>query len=59
MQTAPDLATARARFDRLAEGGAIIDDFKPTFFSPGFGMVKDRFGTHWIISALQAPGAAS
>jgi PhnB protein len=52
MQTAPDVPTARAYFDALADGGAIIDDFKPTFFSPGFGMVKDKFGTHWIISAL-------
>ncbi|WP_372841058.1 VOC family protein [Phaeovulum sp.] len=33
----------------LAEGGAEIMPFGPTFWSPGFGMVKDRFGTHWII----------
>ena len=52
MQTAPDVATAKAAFDALADGGAVIDPFKPTFFSPGFGMVKDRFGTHWIISAM-------
>jgi PhnB protein len=55
MQTAPDVATARARFDRLlTEGGDLIQPFGPTFFSPGFGMVRDRFGTHWIISALPA-----
>lgn len=54
MQTAADLPTAKARFTALAEGGTIIEDFKPTFFSPGFGMVKDRFGTHWIISTLPA-----
>ena len=36
----------------LLEGGNLIHPFGPTFFSPGFGMVKDRFGTHWIISAL-------
>ncbi len=54
MQTAPDVPTARAAFDKLAVGGAVIDAFKPTFFSPGFGMVKDRFGTHWIISAMPA-----
>jgi PhnB protein len=61
MQTAADVATAKARFDALAKGGSVIDDFKPTFFSPGFGMVRDRFGTHWIISALPAAtgGAAS
>lgn len=50
MQTAPDVSTAKA-------GGAIFDDVKPTFFSRGFGMVRDRFGTHWIISALPAEGA--
>jgi PhnB protein len=52
MQTAADVDTARRCFDRLAEGGTVIDAFKPTFFSPGFGMVQDRFGTHWIISIL-------
>lgn len=58
MQSAPDVATGRAVFDQLAEGGAVIDRFKPTFFSPGFGMVRDRFGTAWIISTLPAEGAA-
>ncbi len=57
MQSAKDVETAKARFDALAEGGAVIDDFKPTFFSPGFGMVRDRFGTAWIISAMPAPPA--
>jgi PhnB protein len=51
MQTAPDTATAKRYFDKLSDGGTVIDAFKPTFFSPGFGMVKDKFGTHWIISA--------
>jgi PhnB protein len=58
MQSAPDVATARRWFDRLADGGAVIDAFRETFFSPGFGMVKDRFGTHWIISAMPV-GAAT
>jgi PhnB protein len=52
MQSAPDVAAGRAMFDQLATGGAIIDDFKPSFFSPGFGMVQDKFGTHWIISTI-------
>lgn len=57
LQTTPDVPSARAAFDQLAVGGKIRDAFKPTFFSPGFGMVQDRFGTHWIISALPAdPG---
>lgn len=44
--TDPD--TARDQFTALMEGGAIIAPFGPTFFSPGFGMGRDRFGTHWI-----------
>ena len=54
MQTAPDVATGRAIFDRLSDGGAVIDAYRATFFFPGFGMVQDKFGTHWIISALPA-----
>lgn len=52
MQSAPDVRTAQGMFDRLSQGGTVIDAFKPTFFSPGFGMVRDRFGTHWIISTI-------
>ena len=52
MQTAPDVASGRAVFDQLARGGSVIEPFAATFFSPGFGMVQDKFGTHWIISAL-------
>lgn len=48
---AADLAEAKRIFDRLRDGGAEIMPFGPTFWSPGFGMVKDRFGTHWIIAA--------
>jgi PhnB protein len=43
-------------FERLLEGGEEIMARQPTFFSTGFGMVKDRFGTHWIIAA-PGPGA--
>jgi PhnB protein len=52
MQAAPDLAAARTWFDALAREGDVIDAFKETFFSPGFGMVRDKFGTHWIISTV-------
>ncbi len=51
MQTFADPEAARAAFDRLGEGGAVLQDFGPTFWSSGFGMVRDRFGTHWILSA--------
>ena len=52
MQSAPDVVTAQGIFDRLSAEGTVINAFKPTFFSPGFGMVRDRFGTHWIISTI-------
>lgn len=50
MLTAPDGTTARDWYPKLGDGGAQVLPFGPTFFSRGFGMVKDRFGTHWIIS---------
>ena len=56
MQALPDGAAVRAAFGRLAEGGAVVQPVQETFFSPAFGMVRDRFGTHWI---LMAPPAAA
>ena len=50
-------AEARRIFAALSDGGSVIMDFAPTFWSAGFGMLKDRFGTHWMISAPEAqPG---
>ncbi len=48
---APTVDDARRLHAALAEGGAEIMAFQPTFWSDGFGMVKDRFGTHWMISS--------
>jgi PhnB protein len=48
--TRPTPALAEALFERLAEGGTITMPFGKTFWSPGFGMLRDRFGTHWMIS---------
>lgn len=50
MQTAPDLETGARIFAALLEGGAAILPWGPSFFAKGFGMVKDRFGTHWMIT---------
>ena len=49
-----DVARGRSIFDRLADGGAVTMPYGPTFWSTGFGMVKDRFGTHWMIMAPEA-----
>lgn len=59
MQSAPDVTEAERVFSLLARDGIVIDPFKPTFFSPGFGMVQDRFGTHWIISAQPQTGTGT
>jgi PhnB protein len=47
---APDVATATRIFADLSEGGAVEMPLAPTFWSPAFGMVKDRYGTRWMIS---------
>jgi PhnB protein len=57
MTVATDLPEAERLFARLSEGGEAGIPFGPTFFSPGFGMVRDRFGTHWIVSAPMQPPA--
>lgn len=49
--TAPSVERAQEIFAALLDGGASVMDFQPTFWSDGFGMVKDRFGTHWMISS--------
>ena len=40
---------SRKIFDKLSEGGEVGMPFGPSFFSSGFGMVRDRFGTHWMV----------
>ncbi|MDN5787063.1 VOC family protein [Pseudorhodobacter sp.] len=48
--TAADLAGAQRVFDQLAQDGIAKMPFAQTFWSPGFGMVTDRFGTNWTVS---------
>ncbi|MEM1372873.1 MAG: VOC family protein [Pseudomonadota bacterium] len=51
MMSFPTKPEAQAAFSRLAEGGTVRMDFGETFWSPGFGTLTDRFGTHWMIDA--------
>lgn len=37
-------------FDALAQGGQVAMPYAATFWSPGFGMVTDRFGTPWMLN---------
>ena len=37
-------------FDGLAQSGQVSMPYAATFWSPGFGMVTDRFGTPWMVN---------
>ncbi len=52
----PDAAEGRRLFDALAEGGEVTMPFEKTFWSSGFGMCRDRFGTPWIVSSQPEAG---
>lgn len=41
---------ARTTFNALADGGTIDLPIGPTFWSPCYGMVTDKFGTPWMVS---------
>lgn len=45
-----DAAEAGRMFHGLAEGGQVQVPLGPTFFSPAFGMVADRFGVMWMVA---------
>jgi PhnB protein len=45
-------------FKALAENGTVSMPFGATFWSPGFGMLVDRFGTPWMVNA-EPEGAAA
>ena len=46
-------ADAKRVFNALAENGRVTMPFDQTFWSPGFGMVVDRFGIPWMVNTEQ------
>jgi PhnB protein len=50
----PDADAARRTFDALADGGKVTMPLGPTFWSPCFGMLTDRFGLGWMVTVEQA-----
>lgn len=46
---AADFAEGERLFEALAAGGEVEMPFAPTFFSAGFGQVRDRFGIVWAV----------
>ncbi|MFH1805741.1 MAG: VOC family protein [Pseudomonadota bacterium] len=51
----PDAATGKKMFDALSKGGTITMPFEETFWSPGYGLFTDSFGTPWMINTEMAP----
>ena len=49
--TVPDEAAAERLFAALADGGQVQMPLTTTFFAPRFGMVADRFGVSWMVTA--------
>lgn len=37
-------------FEKLSEGAHVIMPLAPTFWSPMFGMLTDKFGIHWMFN---------
>lgn len=59
---APDPASAHRLFEALADGGRVDMPIGPTFWSPAFGMLTDRFGIAWMVTVAApdpAPGCGS
>ena len=50
-----DVAEARCWFEALSEGGKVVMPFGPSFWSPGFGSLVDKFGIPWMINTNGEP----
>ena len=49
--TVADAAAADRIFNALGAGGSVQMPLAKTFWSPCFGMLTDRFGVGWMVSA--------
>ncbi len=45
-----DMAEGHRIFNALSANGIVQMPFQKTFWSPGFGMCTDRFGTPWMVN---------
>lgn len=52
------LAEVHRHWEKLIEGGTIVEPLAASAWSPGFGMVTDRFGVTWILDVAAASDAA-
>jgi PhnB protein len=49
--TLDSIAEAERVYALLSEGGQIFMKMEETFFAPRFAMLRDRFGTSWMLLA--------
>lgn len=49
-----DSAEITRYWTRLIVGGTIVQDLGPAGWAPLYGMVKDRFGTTWVLDVQAA-----
>lgn len=47
--TTADEAETKRVFDGLSAGGKVTMPLAPTFWSPMFGMLTDKFGIQWMV----------
>lgn len=52
--TLESVEVANRVFGALSEGGRVTMPISQTFWSPCFGMLKDRFGVEWMIGVAQS-----
>lgn len=43
-------------WQKLAEGASVLEPLAPSAWTPGFGMLTDRFGVTWVLD-VEAPYA--
>jgi PhnB protein len=50
---------AESVFHALADGGTVTMPIQETFFAARFGMLVDKFGTHWMVNCDKAEISAA
>jgi len=57
--SASDAQSGQRTFDMLSEGGTVLTPWQSTFFTSGFGMLRDRFGVPWLINVVSPADAGA
>ncbi|MBO9649014.1 MAG: VOC family protein [Variovorax sp.] len=52
---AKDVKEGEQLFGALSAGGKVTMPYAATFWSPGFGMLEDKFGVPWMVNVDHPP----